>query len=162
MARRRYSTRRSFRRSSRPSERIIRGSTVIADSSATTDAFVYTADVPQTVTRFKLDIGIAGVTTGNSPSDFALPLVYALIHVPEGYPANPLTYPAITTDLYNPTTNVLISGVVTDPTLEDHKSSSYGRKLKTGDRIALIIRYPANITPLSIATSFELSFTSVR
>ena len=60
------------------------------------------------------------------------------MRVPEGYNANTITYPALTADLYNPTDLVLISGVLTDGTVEDHKSNFIGRKMKAGDRLALI------------------------
>ena len=57
----------------------------------------------------------------------------------EGYNANSIVWPAITTDLYNPTMDVLISGVLTDGGVEDHKYNAIGRKLKTGDRLCLLL-----------------------
>ena len=75
--------------------------------------------------------------------DNAIAVPYALVVVREGYNANTLTYPAITDDLYNPTMDVLISGILTDNAVEDHKSNAIGRKLKKGDRICLIVAAPA-------------------
>ncbi len=142
--------RRANRRTSRPTERIIRADNpVLTTPGATVTSFMYTASEPQTVTKFKLDTGIQGTFTGT--------LAYALVVVPEGYSANPLTYPATSTDLYNPTVNVLISGVLTDTAVEDHKSSSYSRKLKTGDRIALLY----NPTAAS-QVGYEISFTTIH
>lgn len=141
---------RRARRTSRPTERIIRADNpVLATAGVTVASFMYTVTDPQTVTRFKLDTGIQGTFNGT--------VAYALVVVPEGYNNNAISYPAITTDLYNPTTNVLISGVLTDTAIEDHKSSSYSRKLKTGDRIALLYN-PSAATQVS----YEISFTTVH
>ena len=57
---------------------------------------------------------------------------YALVVVREGYNANGLNYPAVADDLYNPTMDVLISGILTDNGVEDHKWNAIGRKLKKG------------------------------
>ncbi len=146
--------RRSYqRRPKRPSDRIIRAAdTGTIASMVQVNAYVYTAEVPQTVRGLKLDTGI---TSGSALAGFA----YCLVHVPEGYDVNNITYPATTTDLYNPTKNVLISGIIT--TLdgsEDHKFSSIGRKLATGDRIALIYK---NISAISGGCAFELSFSAL-
>ena len=73
----------------------------------------------------------------------AVVVPYALVVVREGYNANPLNYPAITDDLYNPTMDVLISGILTDNAVEDSKYNAIGRKLKKGDRICLIVTVPA-------------------
>ena len=65
-------------------------------------------------------------------------VAYCLVHVREGYNANSITYPAVTDDMYNPTNDVIISGVLTDGSTEDHKYARIGRKMKPGDRIALL------------------------
>jgi len=155
--------RRTFRpRARRPTERSIRAGQLVLNTALTTfNAFVYTAAAPLTLTRFKLDIGIAGAS-GDVANDGVLPVLYALVTVPEGYGNNNLNYPALTGDLYNPTASVLISGVLTDGTIEDHKSSSYSRKFKTGDRLLLLMRSPNNTVPINIAVSFELSFTAIH
>ena len=83
---------------------------------------------------------------------------YALVVVREGYNANTLNYPAITNDLYNPTMDVLISGVLTDGGIEDHKYNSIGRKLKIGDRICLIV-YAINTDGSPVELVFEMNFS---
>ena len=88
----------------------------------------------------------------------AVVVPYALVVVREGYNANPLNYPAITDDLYNPTMDVLISGILTDGGIEDHKSNAIGRKLKKGDRICLIVYAPA-VTTANPTVFFEMNFT---
>ena len=50
-------------------------------------------------------------------------VAYALVVVREGYNPNQLNWPAVSTDMYNPTMDVLISGVLT--------SESYA----TGERV---------------------------
>ena len=67
-----------------------------------------------------------------------------------------MSYPAVEVDIYNPTDQVLISGILTDPTVEDHKSNWIGRKMKPGDRLALII---FNGEGEDVRVSFELSFS---
>ena len=149
-----YRRRRIYTRAPRrPTERIIRASTVNVPQQTTAIGYLYTANEPQTVTNFKLDTGITTSTAG--------PVAYVLVHIPEGYNANNINYPADTADLYNPTNNVLISGVLTDNTVEDHKFSRYSRKLKTGDRIALLYYNPLG-SGGAIPVSFELNFTAVH
>ena len=87
----------------------------------------------------------------------AIEAPYALVVVREGYNANLLVYPALTDDLYNPTMDVLISGVLTDGSFEDHKWNKIGRKLKTGDRLCLIVYNTSGGTATDVA--FELSFS---
>ena len=145
--RRKYAAR--ARRPKRPSDRIIRAASGPVTATATSRTFVYTATVPQTALNIKLDVG---ATTDEV-------LVYALVYLPEGYDYNPIVWPAITDDIYNPTKNVLISGVLTDNSVEDHKTNRIGRKLATGDRIALLVR---NTSASATAQfSFELSFTAL-
>jgi len=149
----------SFRRRSaryvprpkRNAERHIRaGFMGLPDSATTYTGYVYQANSAQTVRSIKLDIG---QNTGTSlPQTGA---VYAIVVVREGYQANSLTWPALTTDVYNPTMDVLISGVLTDSAVEDHKYNMIGRKLKAGDRICLIARGTEGASHLN----FELSFT---
>ncbi len=111
-------------------------------------AYTYTATQACVVKSIKLDIGCTGT------ADVAMP--YALVVVREGYDANLLNYPSVTGDLYNPTMDVLISGVLTDNRAEDHKSNAIGRKLKTGDRLALCIK---NSTSSALVCVFEMPFT---
>jgi hypothetical protein len=145
--------RRSFRKYSakpkRNSERVIRaGATLVA---ATSQQVVYTWEAREacTVKSIKLDLGV-------SDGVGAEIIAYCLVRIPEGYSANPLTYPALTTDLYNPTELVLISGVLTDVAVEDHKFNSIGRKMKAGDRMGLIV-----LNPLAgdSTVAFEISFS---
>ena len=67
-------------------------------------------------------------------------------------------WPAITTDLYNPTMDVLISGVLTDGGVEDHKYNAIGRKLKTGDRLCLLY-YAALNNGSNASVTFEMNFS---
>ena len=67
-----------------------------------------------------------------------------------------MTYPAISTDMYNPTDQVLISGILTDDAVEDHKYNVVGRKMKPGDRLGLIC---LNTGGSTVYVSFEISFS---
>ena len=58
--------------------------------------------------------------------------------------------------MYNPTMNVLISGVITDPVTEDHKFNMVGRKMKPGDRLALIFY---NAGGIGSDVTFEINFS---
>ena len=149
----------SFRRRSnryvprikRNAERHIRaGKMDLPDYATTYTGYVYTAGSAQTVKSIKLDIG-QNAGTGVSQQG----VVYAIVVVREGYQANGLNWPALTTDMYNPTMDVLISGVLTDAAVEDHKWNAIGRKLKAGDRICLIARGTEGASHLN----FELSFS---
>ena len=53
--------------------------------------------------------------------------------------------------------DVLMSGVLTENSTEDHKYNSIGRKLKAGDRICLIVKGMEN----NSAVMFELSFSRI-
>ncbi len=137
------------RRSVRPTNRIIRAASDEVPVSSQSEAYVYTAEDPQKVTNFRLDIfTTSGVT-----------VPYALVMIPEGYNANTMTYPATSDDLYNPTNMVLISGVLIDNT-QDHKWSRYSRKLNPGDRIALLLLNSS--ASVAADVSFQLSFTAVH
>ena len=81
---------------------------------------------------------------------------YCLVRVEEGYAANAIVYPATTGDMYNPTAQVLISGVLTDGSSEDHKYNMIGRKMKAGDRMALLVR-ALGVGSMTIA--FEMNFS---
>ncbi len=146
---RRRSARYVVRRAKRNSERVVRaGQTQIATGTQGA-AYTYTATQPCTVRSIKLDLGM---TAGG---DLHVP--YVLVVVREGYNVNQINYPAITNDLYNPTMDVLISGVLTDNAVEDHKFNSIGRKLKIGDRICLVLA--AMGEGGSTDVSFEMSFS---
>ena len=150
----------SFRRRSnryvvrpkRNCDRHIRAGVIAMPNPATTyTGYVYTASSAQTVRSIKLDLGMAaGISTVSNQT-----VAYALVVVREGYDANAITYPATTTDMYNPTMDVLISGVLTDESVEDHKFNSIGRKLKQGDRLCLLVR---SVWAESQCT-FEMSFS---
>ena len=150
----------SFRRRSnryvvrpkRNAERHIRAGEISMPAVGTTyTGYVYTAKQAQTVRSIKLDIGLTKQSSEVTNESVA----YALVVVREGYNANGLSYPATEEDLYNPTMDVLISGVITDTAVEDHKWNSIGRKLKEGDRICLLVRSNWN----NAFSVFELSFS---
>jgi len=148
--------RRSARYVARPkrnAERHIKASHYgLQDANVTYTGYVYTAESAQTVKSIKLDIGMSETETVTMANHA---IAYALVVVREGYNANALNYPAVADDLYNPTMDVLISGVVTDTTVEDHKYNMIGRKLKAGDRLCLLSRSTAG----NAMTIFELSFS---
>ena len=81
-------------------------------------------------------------------------VAYALVVVREGYNPNQLNWPAVSTDMYNPTMDVLISGVLTSESAEDHKGNKIGRKLKTGDRVMLL---GYNVGTGNAVVMFEMS-----
>ena len=150
-----FRSRKSRRYVSRPkrnSERVVRaGQSAVATGTQQT-AYTYTATQACTVKSIKLDLGMMY----SAGAQAAVP--YALVVVREGYNANTLNYPAITNDLYNPTMDVLISGVLTDGGIEDHKYNNIGRKLKIGDRICLIV-YAINTDGSPVEVVFEMNFT---
>jgi len=117
-----------------------------------TVAWTYTATEACTVKSIKLDLGITGGVEDGGDNTIA----YVLVRVPEGYTNNNITYPALTDYMYNPTDQVLISGVLTDSSVEDHKSNMIGRKLKAGDQIALILK---NVVTHIVTLAFELNFS---
>ena len=139
-----------YARRKRNSERIIRaGSSTIAAASQIA-AITYTAVEACTVKSIKLDTGAATLA-----NDSVIP--YCLVRVEEGYNPNQITYPALSDDMYNPTAEVLISGILTDNTVEDHKYNMIGRKMKKGDRLVLI--YLNTNATVSALVSFELNFS---
>jgi len=113
-------------------------------------AYTYTAEQACVVKSIKMDLGIGDTEEAT--------IAYALVHVREGYDANLLVYPAITDDMYNPTMDVLISGVLTDSAIEDHKSNMIGRKLKKGDRLCLCVAAVAGSSGLAVV-KFEMNFS---
>ncbi len=152
---RRRSSRRYVARPKRNSERIVRGGQSWVATGTQQTAYTYTADQACTVKSIKLDLGVAGA--GLTEHDPAVP--YALVVVREGYSANALTWPAITEDMYNPTMDVLISGVITDSGVEDHKSNWIGRKLKKGDRLCLVIALVGGQPGDQSRVTFEMNFS---
>ena len=150
MARYRRYIRKSFKK--RNSERVIRGGSSSIASMTQQIAYTYTAAEACTVKSIKLDIGSSMVAETN----YNMLHPYVLALVLEGYNANPITYPALTDDMYNPTNLVLISGILTDAAVEDHKYNMIGRKMKKGDRLALIIQ---NRGEGAQTVSFEISFS---
>ena len=150
MARYRRYIRKSFKK--RNAERVIRGGSSSISANTQQIAYTYTATEACTVKSIKLDIG----STNASEDVYNKVQPYVLALVPEGYNANPIAYPALTDDLYNPTNFVLISGILTDAALEDNKYNMIGRKMKKGDRLALIIMNKSD-GPHTI--SFEISFS---
>ena len=149
MARYRRYIRKSFARPKRNAERIIRGGSSTVAAGTQQIAYTWTAKESCTIKSIRLDLGASATNANIVP--------YVLVRVPEGYNANTIVYPAIADDMYNPTEMVLISGILTDPTVEDHKSNWIGRKMKAGDRLALIIFNGA--VAGNIDVSFELSFS---
>ena len=153
---------RRFRRSygskgKRNSERIVRAASSSVNANTQQTAYTYTATQACTVKSIKLDVGITAVIGGLTADGSNLP--YALVVVREGYEANALNYPALTDDLYNPTMDVLMSGVITSSGVEDHKFNMIGRKLKRGDRLCLIVTYrPTDVSTAAIV-SFEMNFS---
>ena len=153
---RRYNARR-YRvvRPKRNAERHIRVGSSLINRNTQVTAYTYTAPQACVIKSIKLD---TGVTTGDSGNNGTV--VWALVVVREGYNANALSWPAVTTDLYNPTADVLMSGVLTDSAVEDHKVNMVGRKLKTGDRICLIYYYlDGDAGDTSVVVYFEMNFS---
>ena len=148
---RRRSARYVVRRAKRNSERVVRAGQTTMAAGTQGAAYTYTATQPCTVRSIKLDLGMIkpGAADANVP--------YVLVVVREGYNVNQINYPAVTTDLYNPTMDVLISGVLTDNATEDHKFNSIGRKLKIGDRICLVLA--AYGSAGSTEVTFEMNFS---
>jgi hypothetical protein len=155
MARYRRTFRRSFGKK-RNAERIIRAGYSIVNPGEQQVAYTYACTDACTIKSVKLDIG-ASFSTGVGGPDTRV-VAYALVRVEEGYNANLLTYPAMTDDMYNPTAEVLISGILTDPAVEDHKWNMIGRKMKKGDRLALLVYHSGSVGSPAGA-SFELNFS---
>ncbi len=147
---------RRFRRSygaktKRNAERVVRAGQSQLTSGTQQTAYTYTATQACTVKSIRLDLGMTSVAA------ISTSVPYALVLVREGYNANPLVYPAITDDMYNPTQDVLISGVLTDGSVEDHKFNMIGRKMKKGDRLCLIV-YGTGDSGTTIVV-FEMNFS---
>ena len=146
--------RRVYSRVKRNVEKHIRGGSSLVAQGTQQTAYTYEATQACTANRVKLDIGVTTVGAATNTV-----IAYALVIVREGYNANTITYPALTDDMYNPTMDVLISGVLTDGGVEDHKYS-YGRRMKTGDRLCLIV-YNASTAAIELGVSFEMSMNIV-
>ena len=131
---------------------VIRAGVSAVASYTQQTAYTYTATEACTVKSIKLDLGM---TLGAEMASTNVP--YVVVVVREGYNANTISYPAITDDLYNPTMDVLISGILTDGGVEDHKYNAIGRKLKKGDRICLIVHAAGEASTVLVA--FEMNFT---
>ena len=154
MARYRRYIRKSFKK--RNSDRVIRAGSSKIVGQTQQIAYTYTAPEACTVKSIKLDVGATTASSTTVPDTVALP--YVLVVVPEGYDANAINYPALSDDMYNPTNLVLISGILTDQTSEDHKYNMIGRKLKKGDRLALVFRNPQEAA-VGTTVSFEINFS---
>ena len=148
--------RRKSSKPSRPNNRVIQAGRVsVPFGGATATGYLFTATDPCTATNFKLDTGALVQLTD--------PIAYALVYVPSGYATNNLNYPTApgVSNLYDPSHNVLISGVLsTNSDNEDHKSSRYSRKMNSGDRIALLY-YSADPNS-AVPVGWELSFTTLH
>ena len=144
----RFTKRYRRRYTKRNADRKIQGGSSTVAAGTQQVAYTWTATDACTVKSIRLDLGASATSANIVP--------YVLVRVPEGYDANTMVYPAIGVDMYNPTDQVLISGILTDPTIEDHKSNWIGRKMKPGDRLALIIY---NGEGVDVRVSFELSFS---
>ena len=151
MARFRRFSRRFISKPKRNTERVIRAGFSNIATGTQQVAYTWTATDACTVKSIRLDAGATAITATPDTN-----VAYVLVRVPEGYNANTITYPALVADLYNPTDLVLISGVLTDGTVEDHKTNFIGRKMKAGDRLALIF-YSGGAA--SVTISFEINFS---
>ena len=149
-----FRSRKSRRYVSRPkrnAERIIRAGGSLVSVATQQIAYTWTAAEACTIKSIKLDVG---VSESQLPDSIQIPMFWS--ESQKGYNANTMTYPAITTDLYNPTDLVLISGIITNGSSEDQKYNSIGRKMKTGDRMALIF---FNSSADNVYVVFEMNFT---
>ncbi len=159
--RRRYS-RAYRRRTSRPSNRIIRSATGTVTGTGGTgvvpasSAIVWTADTPCTVTNFRLNLGITQFSGSEQ-------MAYCLLRRPEFNVPSPeplyFNWPALNDDLYNPTNQVIIAGFITDDASTQNRFSRYSRKMHPGDQIILAVLNPNASS--SVNFSFELSFTQL-
>jgi len=152
MVRYRRNFRRFFSKPKRNSYRVIRANSASVAGITQVVAYTFTATEACTIKSIKLDTGVG--TNGAETVPIVVP--YVLVRVPEGYDAATINFPATNFDLYNPTQEVMISGVLTDATVEDHKFNSIGRKMKPGDRMALIYY---NGTAAAINISYEINFS---
>ena len=156
-----YKKSRRYNRTARPTDRKIKAGTQTLSpvpsggTMGSVPAYVFTATEPLTARNIKLDIGLSassGTTIASTKC------VYALVIAREGYSPNQLNWPALSEDLYNPTMDVLISGVITG-TNDDHKINRIGRKMKPGDRMVLLMGNPSQT---GNEVGFELSWTNLH
>ena len=150
MYRRRGGSRRYIKPVKRNANRIIRAGAMSFTSMQQQVVYTWTATEACTVKSIKLDLGAIDDAGGQ------IVIPYVLVRIPEGYGANTITFPALTDDMYNPTDQVLMSGVLTDSTSEDHKFNAIGRKMKPGDRLGLVCK---NHTGTAPSVAFEISFS---
>ena len=139
-----------YARQKRNVERIIRSGSANMSAGTQSAVFTYTATKACVAKNIKLDIG------AKEDLSSTIQCPYVLVVVREGYNPNLINWPALTDDLYNPTMDVLISGVLTDRATEDQKSNYIGRKLKAGDRLCLIV---SNTSSSSVGIMFETSMS---
>ena len=102
-----------YARQKRNVERIIRSGSANMSAGTQSAVFTYTATKACVAKNIKLDIG------AKEDLSSTIQCPYVLVVVREGYNPNLITWPALTDDLYNPTMDVLISGVLTDRATED-------------------------------------------
>ena len=139
----RFTKRYRRRYTKRNSERAIRAGAVRMVVSTQQVAYTWTAKEACTVKSIRMDCGVSLGT----PATVNMP--YVLVRVAEGYTANTMAYPALTDDLYNPTDQVLISGVLTDGQTEDHK----------GIQLVVMALIFLNRGSADVDVSFEISFS---
>ncbi len=128
---------------------ISRGQFLTLPAGSTVPGYIYTATQPCTVSSIRLDTGILSQVNASNA------VAYVVVIVPSGYNANGINFPATTTNMYEPAAAVLISGILTDNAVEDHKTHRMGRSLKIGDRLALLFFYDSGS---SCTLSFEINF----
>ena len=139
-----------YARQKRNVERIIRSGSANMSAATQSAVFTYTATKACVAKNIKLDIG------AKEDLSSTIQCPYVLVVVREGYNPNLINWPALTDDLYNPTMDVLICGVLTDRGIEDQKSNYIGRKLKAGDRLCLIV---SNTSSGSVGIMFETNMS---
>ena len=131
---------RSKKVSYRNNERVIRATSISTGTAGGTIAQVlYTGDVACTVRGFSIKL-MPRTTNAPSPDDR---ISWAVVLVNEGYDPNNLNS-NIGVDLYNPTRNVLTSGIWSGQNNWTGGRAKYSRKLMKGDRLMLLVR---NIDP---------------
>ena len=130
----------SKRVSYRNNERVIRATSISTGTAGGTIAQVlYTGDVACTIRGLSIKL-LPRTTNAPLPDDR---IMWAVVLVNEGYEPNTL-HSTIGVDLYNPTRNVLTSGVWSGQNNWTYGRAKYSRKLMKGDRIMLLVK---NIDP---------------
>ena len=148
---------RRIRRSKQPTDRSVRAGGFLVSTSQIV-AYTYTATDPCKVCNLSLEIGLDDNTDANSEKVY-----YAVVYVPEGYNVNTMQVTDVTQDLYNPTKNIMVVGVLTNDGGGAKKTfSRVSRKMAVGDRIALIINRVNNGSTQDNTGNFVLQFTTVH